>query len=38
VSIETDRTMDVTADGEFLTETPLSCEVVPGRLSVYAPR
>lgn len=38
VSIETDRTMDVTADGEFLTETPLGCEILPRSLTVYAPR
>ncbi len=37
LSIETDKTMDVTADGEFLTETPLECRVIPACLSVYAP-
>jgi YegS/Rv2252/BmrU family lipid kinase len=35
--VETDARMDVTADGEFLTETPLDCEVIPSCLSVYAP-
>ena len=37
LELETGRSMDVTADGEFLTETPLSCRVVPDALSVYAP-
>ncbi|MEE4305150.1 MAG: lipid kinase [Wenzhouxiangella sp.] len=37
LSIETSETMDVTADGEFLTETPLECRVIPSCLSVYAP-
>ncbi len=37
MSIETDATMDVTADGEFLTETPVECRVIPSCLSVYAP-
>jgi len=37
LSIETDQTMDVTADGEFLTETPLECRVIPSCLSIYAP-
>ncbi|WP_376693110.1 diacylglycerol/lipid kinase family protein [Wenzhouxiangella sp. EGI_FJ10409] len=38
LSIETDKTMDVTADGEFLAETPVECTVVPACLSIYAPR
>ncbi|WP_376697135.1 diacylglycerol/lipid kinase family protein [Wenzhouxiangella sp. EGI_FJ10305] len=38
ISIETDTTMDVTADGEFLTETPVECHVIPSCLSIYAPR
>lgn len=38
ISIETDATMDVTADGEFLTETPVECHVIPSCLSIYAPR
>jgi YegS/Rv2252/BmrU family lipid kinase len=37
LSIETNEAMDVTADGEFLTETPLECRVIPACLSVYAP-
>ncbi|MDZ7789248.1 MAG: lipid kinase [Xanthomonadales bacterium] len=37
ISIETDAPMDVTADGEFLTETPVECTVIPSCLSVYAP-
>jgi YegS/Rv2252/BmrU family lipid kinase len=38
IDIETDTTMDVTADGEFLTETPVECRVMPDCLSIYAPR
>lgn len=38
ISIETDATMDVTADGEFLTETPVECRIIPSCLSIYAPR
>jgi len=38
LSIETEETMDVTADGEFLTETPVECQVTRSCLSVYAPR
>jgi len=37
LSIETSKKMEVTADGEFLTETPLECHVVPACLKVYAP-
>lgn len=37
VSIETDATMEVTADGEFLTETPIVCRVISSCLSIYAP-
>jgi len=37
VSIETDVTMEVTADGEFLTETPVECRVIPSCLSIYVP-
>lgn len=37
LSIDTSKTMDVTADGEFLTETPLECRVIPSCLSIYAP-
>lgn len=37
VRIETDAAMPVTADGEFLTETPADCRVVSADLSVYAP-
>lgn len=37
ISIETGKTMEVTADGEFLTETPLKCRVIRACLSVYAP-
>ena len=37
LDIETDEPMDVTADGEFLTETPVECRVIPACLSFYAP-
>ncbi len=37
ISIETDATMEVTADGELLTETPVECRVLPSCLSIYAP-
>ncbi len=37
ISIETDPTMAVTADGEFLTETPVECRVIPSCLAIYAP-
>lgn len=37
ISIETDATMEVTADGEFLTETPVECRVIPSCLSFYTP-
>lgn len=37
LSIETDRELEVTADGEFLTSTPVECEVIPGALDFYAP-
>lgn len=38
IRIETDATMDVTADGEFLTQTPVECRIIPSCLSIYAPR
>lgn len=38
LSVETEGTMDVTADGEFLTETPVECSVIRSCLSFYAPR
>lgn len=37
LSVETEGAMDVTADGEFLTETPVECQVIPACLSIYAP-
>ncbi len=37
ISVETEATMEVTADGEFLTETPVKCRVIPSCLSIYAP-
>lgn len=37
ICIETDATMEVTADGEFLTETPVECRVIPSCLSIYVP-
>ncbi|NEZ04696.1 YegS/Rv2252/BmrU family lipid kinase [Wenzhouxiangella sp. XN201] len=38
ISIETGTPMDVTADGEILTRTPVKCRVIPSCLSIYAPR
>jgi len=38
LDLETEVTMDVTADGEFLTETPVECRVIPSCLSFYTPR
>ncbi len=37
IDIETDVTMEVTADGEFLAETPVECRVIPSCLLIYAP-
>jgi diacylglycerol kinase (ATP) len=37
LSIETESELEVTADGEFLTCTPVDCEVIPGALTIYAP-
>ncbi len=37
ISLETDATMEVTVDGEFLTDTPIECRVIPSCLSIYAP-
>lgn len=37
VNIETRSVMDVSADGELLTRTPLECRVIPSCLSVYCP-
>lgn len=37
ISIATDAAMDVTADGEFLTKTPIDCRITPLCLSIYAP-
>lgn len=37
IRIETDPALEVTADGEFLTQTPLTCEVIPGVLRILAP-
>jgi len=36
--VETQPELEVTADGEFLTHTPLKCEVIPGALKLLAPR
>jgi len=38
VRIETAEAMPVTADGEFLTETPADCRVLSRGLEVFAPR
>jgi len=37
VQVETDPTLEVTADGEFLSRTPVDCSVLPGALRVFAP-
>ncbi len=37
VRVETEVPMPITADGEFLTETPAECQVLPSSLSVFAP-
>lgn len=37
IKINTGQELEVTADGEFLTRTPIECEVVPGALSLIAP-
>jgi diacylglycerol kinase (ATP) len=37
VTITTRPGQDVTADGEFLTETPIDCHVLPGSLQVFTP-
>lgn len=37
LSIETEHELEVTADGEFLTCTPVECEMMPGALEFYAP-
>lgn len=37
LTIQTDQPLEVTADGEFLTRTPVRCSSRPGALTVYAP-
>lgn len=37
VSVDLPRSMDVTADGELVTRTPISCKVHPAMLEFYAP-
>ncbi len=37
VTITTHPGQDVTADGEFLAETPIDCRVLPGSLRVFTP-
>ncbi len=37
LSIQTDTPLEVTADGEFLTRTPVRCSSRPGALTIYAP-
>jgi diacylglycerol kinase (ATP) len=37
LTIETESPLEVTADGEFLTSTPVTCSSRPGVLTVYAP-
>jgi YegS/Rv2252/BmrU family lipid kinase len=37
VSVEPPRPMDVTADGELITKTPISCKVHSAMLEFYAP-
>ncbi|AKS42350.1 diacylglycerol/lipid kinase family protein [Wenzhouxiangella marina] len=36
LNIRTDESLDVTADGEFLTDTPVDCEALPGALEIFA--
>lgn len=38
IEIKTSKTLDVTADGEFKTKTPVRFEVVPNALQVYVPQ
>jgi diacylglycerol kinase family enzyme len=38
LTVETDPALEVTADGEFLTHSPLECEVIPGALTLLAPK
>lgn len=38
VEIETDRVLDITADGEFLTQTPAQCKVLSDTLNFFAPQ
>lgn len=38
ISVRTLRPMDVTADGEPVTKTPVECRTIEGSLQVYAPR
>jgi YegS/Rv2252/BmrU family lipid kinase len=37
ISVRTRRPMDVTADGEPVTKTPVECRTIEGSLRVYAP-
>lgn len=37
LSIETEHELEVTADGEFLTCTPVECKIMPGALEFFAP-
>jgi diacylglycerol kinase (ATP) len=37
VTVRTRRPRDVTADGEQVTQTPLECRTIGGKLQVYAP-
>jgi len=37
LELESDETLDVTADGEFLTETPVDVSVIPRALTLFAP-
>ncbi len=38
LTIVTEPSLEVTADGEFLTHTPVDCEVIPKALTVFAPQ
>ena len=37
VRVQTRKPRDVTADGEYVTRTPIECRVLGGRLQVFAP-
>jgi diacylglycerol kinase family enzyme len=38
VAVRTGKPMNVTADGEEVTQTPVECRTIGGRLKVFAPQ